>query len=58
MLYITHLIKRFNSFKKNESFNYYSVNVQLTNQPYTVDEQSRNKRGIEGTTHGELSYHS
>lgn len=57
MFYITHLIKRFNSLKKNESLNY-SVNVQLTNQPYTVDEQSRNKRGIEDTTHGELSYHS
>lgn len=57
MFYITHLIKRFNSFKKNELFNY-SINFQLTNQPYTVDEQSRNKRGIEDTTHGELSYHS
>lgn len=57
MFYITHLIKRFNSFKKKELFNYL-INFQLTKQPYTVDEQSRNTRGIEDTTHGELSYHS
>lgn len=57
MFYITHLIKRFNSFKKTELFNYL-INFQLTKQPYTVDEQSRNKRGIEDTTHGEFSYHS
>lgn len=57
MFYITHLIKRFNAFKKNELFNYL-INIQLTKQPYTVDEQSRNKRGIEDTTHGEFSYHS
>lgn len=57
MFYITHLIKRFNAFKKNELFNYL-INIQLTKQPYTVDEQSRDKRGIEDTTHGEFSYHS
>lgn len=57
MFYITHLIKRFNSFKKKELFNYL-INFQLTKQPYTVDEQSRNKRAIEDTTHGEFSYHS
>lgn len=57
MFYITHLIKRFNSFKKKELFNYL-INFQLTKQPYTVDEQSRNKREIEDTTHGEFSYHS
>lgn len=57
MFYITHWIKRFNSFKKKELFNYW-INFQLTKQPYTVDEQSRNNRGIEDTTHGEFSYHS
>lgn len=57
MFYITHLIKRFNSFKKKELFNHL-INFQLTKQPYTVDEQSRNNRGIEDTTHGEFSYHS
>lgn len=57
MFYITHWIKRFNSFKKKELFNYL-INFQLTKQPYTVDEQSRNKRWIEDTTHGEFSYHS
>lgn len=57
MFYITHLIKRFNSFKKKELFNYL-INFLLTKQPYTVDEQSRNKRGIEDTAHGEFSYHS
>lgn len=57
MFYITHWIKRFNSFKKKELFNYL-INFQLTKQPYTVDEQSRNKRAIEDTTHGEFSYHS
>lgn len=57
MFYITHLINRFNAFKKNELLNYL-INIQLTKQPYTVDEQSRDKRGIEDTTHGEFSYHS
>lgn len=57
MFYITHLIKRFNSFKTKELF-HYLINFQLTKQPYTVDEQSRNKRGMEDTTHGEFSYHS
>lgn len=57
MFYITHLIKRFNSFKTKELF-HYLINFQLTKQPYTVDEQSRNKREIEDTTHGEFSYHS
>lgn len=44
MFYIINLIKRI----------YKSLKKKLTNQPYTLNEQTRNKCWMEDTTHSEL----